>query len=261
MNVNEINEHIMILKRNRMHYSPYKYLRQFVTSTKDIYNERVILKAVSFDNKSIDYAVTLILNELTDNQRFRKIECIKILKTMISKRRSTNPLNPQIIEKLFCLFQSLILTSNEETLSVLIKDQPLTDAQLTWLIENYQDSEHIVNLLLNYPFRHELIIEWARKVLITDELQNRKAEVAAILINEHIPEDIELDQPTLMWAIYYSKCTKAQKRKLINKHLDYENYSVALDVATRLEIEEVSKKLLKHYRRLLVNSDDGEIVQ
>lgn len=258
MDAKEINNHFTNLKRMRMHFAPYKYLQQFVSTTTDIYEERYLLKEVLFDDKSIDYIVQIIVDDLYENRRFRRVECLKVLKTIIRNRSSQATFSKGLIEKLFYLYQTYIFTSNEEiqwVVSTFIKDQPLTEDQLIWLIENYQESDQIVNTLLRYPFRNQLITDWARKVLDSSELQNRMSEVIGILINEDIPEDIDCDNETLIWSIYYSKCTKSQKKKMILKYLDYEEYSPAIDVAYRLGIEEISKTLLKHYRGLLKSSN------
>ncbi|BCG59445.1 hypothetical protein [Paenibacillus sp. URB8-2] len=98
--------------------------------------------------------------------------------------------------------------------------------------------------------------DWARDVLMSGKLRDRISEVIGILIDEEIPNFVQEDNTIIMWAIYYAKCSKAQKRKLIIRHLDYENYSPALEVASRLGIGEISKELLQHYRGLLKRRDD-----
>ncbi len=242
-----------------MHFSPEKYLKKFVNTTADIFTERHLLKAVSFDNKSIEYIVGIIVEDIAANRRFRRVECLKVLKRIIKNRSSDEAYSKELLENLFYLYRHFILVGSEEVqwaVSTYIKDHILNDECIKWLIDNYQESEHIANRLLRYPVRNERVSNWARNVLKSGELRDRISEIIGILIEEEVPSFVQEDNTTIMWAIYYSKCSKTQKRKLILEHLDYENYLPAIVVANRLEIGEISKDLLQHYRGLLVRRDD-----
>lgn len=262
MDVNEIKNHIEYLERIRMNFTPHKYLKKYVKSTADIYNERHLLKSAAFDNKSIEYIVNIIVSDLTENKRFRKVECLKVLKRVIRNKSQTERFNVNLMKQLFYLYQSFIFTGSEEiqwTVSTFIKDQPLDDESIQWLIDNYEESKHIVNRLLRYPIKNDLISNWARETLSKGELQSRISELFGVLIEDNVPIDIIVENNSaLMWAIYYCKCKKNKKRELILQHIDYQNYSAALEVADRLGFGEVSMELLKHFRGLLKRRDAVE---
>lgn len=244
-------DHLASLERSRMHFAPHKYLKQFVQSTEDVFNERRLLKSVSFPDKSIIYIVDIIRDALQENKRFRRAECLKVLRQVMKNKASQEPVGDELSAKLFDLFRQFILTGSEEmklAINACLKDQPVPDEGIKWLTEHYKESEYIVNRLLRYPWRHEQIAEWAREVLQAGKLKDRTSELAGILIEDEIPEDIEMSQHDLMWAIYYSKSSKNTKRDLILKHLDYENYDAAMEVAEQLGIGKISKELLRHYR-------------
>ncbi|MGG6312404.1 hypothetical protein [Paenibacillus macerans] len=187
------------------------------------------------------------------------MECLKILKKMNKSRRPDEPYNKELLRNLFFLYQQFIFLGNEEVqwaVSTYIKDHLLDEEHINWLIDNYLESEHIVNRLLRYPVKNGQVTDWAHDVLMSGKLRSRISEIVGFLIDEKVPDFVKEDNTTIMWAIYYSKCSKAKKRKLLLKHLDYENYLMALEVANRLDIGEVSYELLKHYRGLSLSNVD-----
>ncbi len=253
--INRTKEIIIHLEKERMHYEPYYYVRKFIKNTRDIYEEKNLLKSISFNEKSISYLVGIIVNDIKDNKRFRRHECLKVIKKIIKNRKTSKPFNEILVDNLFHLYQYYIFTGSDEiqwAVSVFIKDQLLNDEHIKWLIEHFEESNHIVNRLLRYPACHKLITDWATYVYKNDIISDRLSEVIGIIIDdEDIPDYIKVDIDTLMWAIYYSKCTKAEKRKLILKYLDYEDYSSALEVAARLELSNISKELLSYYKKMI----------
>ncbi|WP_028540278.1 hypothetical protein [Paenibacillus sp. J14] len=255
----EINNHIEILERIRMHYVPSKYIKKFISTTLDIYNERHLLKSVAFDNNSIEYIAEIIVNDIKANRRFRRVECLKILKRIIKNRASNEQFSKALLNNLFYLYQSFILNSSDDiqwAVSTFIKDQTLEDDHIIWLIDNYAESDHIVNRLLRYPVRHKFILDWAQNVYKERQLQERISEVIGILIEDEVPEYINVNNRILMWAIYYSKVSLPNKRKMILKHLDYHDYSPAIEVAKRLGFGEISSEILNYYYGLLNRRDD-----
>lgn len=233
MDSNEIKNNIVYLEHIRMHYVPFKYVKKYVRTTRDIYTERRLLKSIAFDLDSIEYIVNIIVKDLKASKRFRRTECLKVLKRIIKNRSSSETFSKELLSDLFFLYQTFILNSSEEiqwAVSTFIKDQPLEEECINWLIANYEESDHIVNRLLRYPIRNHLLTDWARQIYEEGKLQNRASEVIGILIEEDIPENLRVNNRTLMWAIYYSKVSENKKRKLILKYLDYQDYSTALDI-------------------------------
>lgn len=80
-----------------------------MNTTTDIYIERQLLKAVSFDNKSIEYIVGIIVDDIAANRRFRRVECLKILKRIIKNRSSDKIYSKDLLRNLFYLYQHFIL--------------------------------------------------------------------------------------------------------------------------------------------------------
>ncbi|MDA8335424.1 MAG: hypothetical protein M0Z41_10635 [Peptococcaceae bacterium] len=247
----EIQKSITHLEKERIHYQPHKYLRRYIKDTRDVYKERQLLKSISFDDKSIEYLVRIILTDVLNKKRFRMAECFKVLKTIIKKRRSSKSFDRPLVNNLFYLYQENIFSHNEEmqwAVSVFIKAQPLNNEHIQWLIDHFEESDHIANRLLRYPTPHKLITEWATVVYKNEMMTHRLSEVVGILIDGDLPNFIKVDIDTLMWAIYYSKCSVKNKEKLILKYLNYDDYSSALQVAHKLGLGSVSNELLGYYK-------------
>jgi hypothetical protein len=60
----EIKHIIKNLELERMYYEPLKYIKKYIKSTKDIYDNKSVLKAISLDSISIEYIVGLISEDL-----------------------------------------------------------------------------------------------------------------------------------------------------------------------------------------------------
>ncbi len=250
-----IKDIIIHLEKERMYYEPYKYLRKYIKNTKDIYEERALLKSISFNEKSIDYLVGIIVDEIKNKKRFKKFECLKIIKRIIKNRLNNVLFNTDLVDNLFYLYQNYIFTDNIEiqwAVSVYIKDQILSNEQIQWLIDNWEESDHLVNRLLRYPVRHQLITDWATLVYKQDIISDRSAEIIGCLIDDDIPDFITEDNDILMRAIFYSRCSKIRKEELILKYMDYNNYSSAIKIANWLNLNSISKELLRYYKNLYI---------
>ena len=158
-----------------------------------------------------------------------------------------------LTRKLFYLYKCFIFSENEEiqwAVSIFIKDVVLDNADVLWLIDNHDESEHIINRLLRYPVYNTEISKWAERVYKNGDLLNRQSEVIAILISDEVPDYISVSSDVLMWAIYHSKCDNTLKEQLILSHLDFAEYAVALEVAQRLHFSSVASTLLSHYMKV-----------
>ncbi|WP_127580503.1 hypothetical protein [Paenibacillus koleovorans] len=259
MDHHELEQRVGELERLQLQYSPKKYMKKFVATTTDIYNERRFLNTVALEHKSIEHVAGILVEELAANKKFRRVECLKILKRMLKNRSSEEPFGKGLTRQLFALYQQFVLTGSEEAqgaVSFFIQELPLEEEQLQWLIDHDEESEHIVTRLLHYPERNGQVSDWAREVYLSGKLPDRLPEVLGLVIEEEVPDYVQVDNATLMWAIYHTRCSKGQKRKLILKHLDYEHYAAAVEVARKLNVEEVSKELARYYKDLLVKETD-----
>ncbi len=154
LNKSEIEKHLMM-------FYPREYVPKFVKSTTDIYDNRSILREIIYDEKVLVYLTNIILKTLQKNRRFRKLDCLNVVRD-IAKTNKKLKLSKVLIANLFKLFQKLIFNENQDIqwrVSVLLKNRILLDEQIEWLINNYKESIHILNRLLKYPVRNEQFID------------------------------------------------------------------------------------------------------
>ncbi|AET59453.1 hypothetical protein HPL003_13510 [Paenibacillus terrae HPL-003] len=251
MQKEDIYRHIKVLELELFKFSPYRYIRDLIKDPNDILLYKNLLRNTSLDNQSIEYLVQIIVSYMKDNQRFRRVECMKILKRIIKNRSSNEFFESSLINGLFYLYKCYIFTGSDEiqwAVSVFIKDQLLSDDDIKWLIDNCDDSEHLTNRLLRYPRENPLITEWAEQTYKSGDLSERLSEVVSLLIIDDVPSYVSVDSVTLMWSIYYSKIEEGKKENLILKYLDFNDYSSALEIAERLNIPSVVNKLLIYYK-------------
>lgn len=71
-----------------------------IRSVKDIYQYRHIIKQIEGSNKTVAAIADLILEAIQKKQRFRKLDCLKVLKTLVKNFSKDNDLSEQTIAKL-----------------------------------------------------------------------------------------------------------------------------------------------------------------
>ncbi|MEM5777815.1 MAG: hypothetical protein QXJ06_05245 [Candidatus Aenigmatarchaeota archaeon] len=245
---NDLKDYI---EKQLMLFYPDKYLPKFVLSTRDIYNNRHILKFIKYNAKALNYLLDLILEDHTKRKRFRKLDCLKVIRSIIRNRDSKKSMKRAIISKLFDVYKEFIFDKNEELkwcVSTFIKDQVLEKTALKWLLANYKKSNYIVNRLLRYPCKNKLIKDWARSVYLNKELRNRTSEVIALLIEQDIPSFVKESNPQiLIWAIYYARINRKRKQELLKKY-GFKSVRTTIDVCTRLGYPAVIEFLLQRLR-------------
>jgi hypothetical protein len=161
-----------------------------------------------------------------------------VLRSIVASNHLDHPLPEAIVDDLFAIYRALILTAREEVqwrLSRILRGQTLPSDAVQWLIEHWDESDHIVNRLLRYPAPNSSIRQWAMDCYQNNCLPSRKSEILALLIDEDIPEFIRHESPDeLAWAIFYSRLSKARKVQLIGHLVDRMTSPMLLDLAKRL---------------------------
>jgi hypothetical protein len=189
-----------------------------VQDVRDIFTYRHSLKQSPFNAETLNYLARLVRDALNAGSRFRVFDSIKVLRAIILNGNGRK-LSRQTVRILFDIYRHLILKSRDEiqwSLSRLIKDQTLDDDAVTWLIDHWSESVHLVNRLLLYPRRHPKITDWARTRYRVGDLPDRRSELIAILLpGDGIPAFRNEHAETLAWAIM--RCSWARAAKI--KHL------------------------------------------
>ncbi len=235
---------------NLMILEPAGIIERRVKSTKDLYSLRAFLKHLPCSDFTIRYLAQIILNDVVAKKRFRKVDCIKVLRAIYRNSEGKPYLNTDTIRFLFHIYKSLIFDISEQgqwKLSALIKDQILIDDEIQWLIENYERSTHLLNRLLLYPENHPIITEWAKEVYKTKRFpENRETEIIALLIKDDIPPNIDLSNNKLIiWAIFKARIYNTTKEILLQRYTNPDNYETLINLAIRLKMPTLIKFVIK----------------
>jgi len=243
---------IELLEKNLIYFEPENYLPKYIKGIRDIYLHSSFLKSLPYSEYTLSYLLNIIIETLKKNVRFRTLDCLKVIKILIKKRPDDVEIDNETVNKLFFLYKRYIFHNNIEvqwSVSVFIKSRCLDEYNIKWLIYNYRKSEHIVNRLLLYPHKHPLITKWAEKIYKNKELNKRKSEVIALLIDNEIPNFVEEKcNDSIIWAIYYSKATGETKKKLLKKNYSLDSLPSILEVCQRLGYASTVKFILKKLR-------------
>jgi len=231
-----------------MIFEPLELLPRLVRSTRDIYENRSILKHLPCMDFTIRYLAQIVLADVEAGKRFRKVECLKVLRAVVRNSTETPNFKPETVRLLFRIYKNLIFKVSEDgqwAASVLIKDQLLTDDEVRWLIKNYKQSVHPLNRLLLYPEHHPAIVAWAEKVYKACELPDREAEVVALVIQDSIPSYVDQSNTDLILrAVSRARIPDEAKEALLKRLSHRENYDTLLDIALRLEMPSLIRHMI-----------------
>jgi hypothetical protein len=167
---------------------PQKFDKRFFKSYNTILQYYNFLRYSSFDEKFIVNFLTIIQPYIDNRKRFQRKKMIKLLKGHLKKRPLSKRLKPKTTNLLFKFYQSQILHSTDETsndLSVIIKNLELDVDNIKWLIQNSGKSNYIVNRLLRYPVKSDMISDWAKACLECNEFADRKSELLGYVLDKY----------------------------------------------------------------------------
>ena len=247
--MSEIKEIIKSLEEYVLRYSATDWVNKYIKTTKDISYHRYSLIRIKSDGKTVDYIATIILKDVEEKKRFRKIECLRVLKNLKNNLSSYAEIKPPTTKKLFDIYKHLIFNSSDElkwSLGSLLKNLPLEEDAIDWLIKNYPSSEHIVNRLLLYPLFNKKIYSWAEMIYKSNQYEERLLDIVALLIRIDVPPYINnVDSNIVLWAIYKSRITENKKILLLKKYCGIENISSVIKISDRLKTPGIAEYLLK----------------
>jgi hypothetical protein len=189
-------------------FEPRGRLEKLIRTARDIYENRTDLKQIPRSDFSVGYLARIIRDALRTGERFRFGECVKVLRAVIVAG-DFQQFSSATVSDLFEIYRTKILSVSEPVqwcLSRIVRGQVLDESAVDWLLENCEQSEHIVNRLLGYPERHPKVVKWAAEMYAKGKLKDRMSQLLALLIQDSIPPDAgQVDPTTLMWAIFRAR--------------------------------------------------------
>lgn len=243
----ELNRLKFMIKYYSVLFEPEIILPVCVKSTQDIYINRTVLKNLQCNDDTVFYIANIILDALLNRRKFRKTDCIKVLRSIIRNTETGFKFKPTTVRILFQIYKYLINTISEEgqwATSILIKNQLLVDEEIQWLMQNCQSNIHPLNRLLLYPEYNPLISKWAEKVYLANDFPEREIEIIALCIKNDIPAFIDIAQmDKIIEAVVRARIPYDNKENMLIKMLDQENYERLLNVAIKYHMKNLFENL------------------
>src|SRR5437588_1103003 len=139
-----------MLDSYKLIFYPDEYIKGYIKNSRDIYQQRYLLRTIRYSNISFEYLVDIVLDAARNERRFRVLECLTVLRRILYSRGNIE-VERNIINKLFVLFQQYVFSPRRETgdqANNLIRNQILEAEHVSWLLAHYTESLHILNRLL-----------------------------------------------------------------------------------------------------------------
>ena len=246
-----LQEAIELLELHLLMYEPEEFVIEHIATVRDIYQHRSPLKTFAGTDRIVSHVAGIIVHAIDAHQRMRTLDCLKVLRALV-KQGAPEVLQSDTIEMLFSIYRKFIFRNNEEVqwcVSAILKDKPLSDAAVDWLLQNANKSEHIVNRLLLYPVEHPGIVSWAQQVYEHNSLPNRRSEIIALLLNARDADALAAaNEPNaFVWGVFKSHLPRKDKLRLLERHCDFQAFASVVEIADRLN----SASVLRTFSRKL----------
>lgn len=219
-----------------------------INNVKDVYEHRSVLKRIKSSDTIIAHIARLFLKAIRERRRFRTLDCLKVLRSLVKGLPVDTALQAGTISALFEIYKHFIFSGKDEVewcVSAMIKDKQLGDEAVDWLLSNRDRSKHIVNRLLLYPCSHSKIRQWAEQAFCEGALSDRRYELLALLVEEGIPDNARNENSaTILWAVFKARIPRERKVDLLKRYSDLDSLTSAVEIAARLEAPEILRSLL-----------------
>ncbi len=239
---------IACLKEHLLKYEPENLIKNIKT-IKDIYQYRYTLKQIDSSSAVILLVTDLVLRAIQNKTRFRTLDCLKVLRSLIKQLPKNDDLSEDTLIKLFEIYKHFVFSEREDVqwcVSSIIKDKVLGDEAVDWLVRNHMHSKHIINRLLLYPYPHPKIKSWAEQILSVDGLPDRRSDLLALLIDQEMPKALSSENySTIQWAIFKSRIPRENKINLLKQYSDFNSIQSIIEITDRLEAPEILHNLVE----------------
>lgn len=236
------------LKKHLLLFEPECYLSSYVKNVRDIYNNKSFLKKLPCTDTVVNKISNLIVSAIEINKRFRQLDCLKILRAII-KDRHEQKLSQETVSLLFAIYKHYIFDHREEVqwcVSALLRGRKLKDSELSWIIKNYKQSDHLVNRLLRYPADNPSVFNWASELYNKGGIKGRNSELLGLLIRNGLPNNIKKEtKETIIWAVFYSRASTNIKIDILEANYSEKNLKSFIEVCMRLRLPLAIKNVLK----------------
>lgn len=247
MQVEDENEDnaLQFLRKAYLRRFPINNANEILSNYRSIIINKDLIHGQKPNSQTLNRLLDVTIDLINSSKRFQKLTMAKLI------RWHAQPviLNSKLKDKLFRVFQSLIITAKEEVawkLSVSLKDISLKPEHINWLIENHTKSLHIQNRLLRYPKKNVHISKWGLDCLQNEILLDRESELIGLVLNSN-SRFFYKDSTSFLWGIYYSKLTQRQKKALLLTNLSIDNLTDYIKICEKNDYEDLIEKAFHIY--------------
>ena len=233
-----LKEAIGILSDALFEFESPEWILSRIRTVRDVYVHRRVLKEIGATPATVHHIANLVCVAIQKNIRFRRKDCLKVLRNHIWLLSEGEELSSDTITILFEIYKHFIWSESEEVrwwVSNILKDKELSEDALAWCFENCDKSHFIANRLILYPNYRSDIAEWAMIQYKTRRYPDQHYRLLAQMITSEIPSFASNEDPNvLIWAVFYSHLKTAEKSDLILSLAEPATVTTIVKVASRL---------------------------
>ncbi len=225
----------------------FDIMQEWIEGIPDIVKIKDFIKYNSCTTQCYKHLLRVVVNSQSKILVKNDGKVLSILRNVI--RSNPNMAFDEETSKLsFQVFQKYVLHNNADMNSHanrLLVNVILDDDSIKWLIDNVDESDHILNRILRYPIYNERIAKWAKQQYKSDALPERTSELIGLLINEGLPTFITSDDKVKIWGIYYSKASDEIKKQLLLSVYSLEVLDDFISICKRLGYFDIIEEVLR----------------
>lgn len=170
---------------------------KMISSYEDFLRYKDILSAYKFNLTTFCNLVELTYMLWQSGKKTNKTSLLELISKYSGLNKHPEHVNDRTARQLFWLFRetnikgvpgysSATIIRMQSSSNKALKGIPLTNPEITELIENINRTRHILNRILRYPKASPLITEWIKSVFLMNSYRGRRPELIGWLLDENV---------------------------------------------------------------------------
>ncbi len=158
-----------------------------IQNYKDVTKTKGYLRYYNFHPLVFESLFNIAYQKFFSEERYDKKYLFDIVRIHYKKRPKNYVHSPELFDKIVLLFKGAMLSDNPAAKMCarsLVRNIPLPEEFLEWLMKHFSVSEEIATTLLRYPFEHPLIYKWVNQNFEDEDLRQRRSELIALKLNQ-----------------------------------------------------------------------------
>ncbi len=182
----------MSLKKDALHreiikINPKVPSPDIIQNYKDVTKTKGYLRYYNFHPLVFESLFNIAYQKFFSEERYDKKYLFDIVRIHYKKRPKSYVHSQELFDNIILLFKGTMLSDNPAAKMCarsLVRNIPLPEEFLEWLMKHFSVSEEIATTLLRYPFEHPLIYKWVNQNFEDENLRSRRSELIALKLNQ-----------------------------------------------------------------------------